>query len=236
MFNYGASGSMVDNKVTNANDAIEANWSTGTQFLDNDVSKSGSGVHTDNNGGDGGSADLIRGNTVHDCKTDGYGIWVFAPYVSATADSNTVKGRYVGLAAYGSHVSGQGPTFSNNVVKGDGAKTTDPTGTYGAYVSTEIIGYGYGDVNAFFTGNSFEHFGTGLFVTQTGALVREDDPPSGQATVTAHNNSFHDNGTGANGDTGTSVNAESNWWGASRARTWAAAATPRRARWTPRPG
>lgn len=204
MFNFGGSGVMADNKVTNANDAVSANWSTGTQFLGNDVSKSGSGVHTDNNGGFGGVADLIQDNTVHDCKIDGYGVWVFAPSVSPTVDSNTVNGCYVGLAAFGSQVSGQGPTFSNNDVKGSGAKTSDPAGTYGAYLTTDLLGFGFGDLTATLTGNSLEHFGTGMFVTQASG---------GVASVTAHGNSFHDNGTGANGDTGTSVNAENNWWG-----------------------
>ena len=200
MFNFGGSGVMADNTVTNANDAISANWSTGTQFLRNDVSKSGSGVHTDNSG----VADLIQGNSVQDCKTDGYGIFVFAPFVSATVDSNKVEGCYVGLAAFGSQVSGQGPTFSNNDVEGSGAKTTDPTGTYGAYLTTDLLGFGFGDLTTVLTGNSFEHFGTGMFVTQASG---------GTSTVTAHRNSFHDNGTGANGDAGTVVNAQNNWWG-----------------------
>jgi hypothetical protein len=202
MFDFGGSGVMADNKVTSANDAISANWSTGTQFLRNDISKSGSGVHTDNYSG--GLPDLIQGNTVHDCKVDGYGVWVFAPYVSVTVDSNTVKGCYVGLAAFGSQVSGQGPTFSDNDVNGSGAKTTDPTGTYGAYLTTDLLGFGFGNLTATLTDNSFEHFGTGMFVTQASG---------GTATVAAHNNSFHNNGAGANGDTGTSVNAENNWWG-----------------------
>ena len=204
MFNFGGSGVMADNTVTNANDAISANWSTGTQFLGNDISKSGSGVHTDNNGGSGGAADLIQGNTVHNCPTDGYGVFVFAPYVSATVDSNTVTGCAVGLAAFGSGASGQGPTFSNNDVNGSGAKTTDPTGTYGAYLTTDQLGNGFADLTATLTGNSFKHFGTGMFVTQASG---------GQATVTAHNNSFLNNGTGANGMPSTVVNATNNWWG-----------------------
>jgi hypothetical protein len=209
MFNYGGSGVMADNKVTNANDAISANHSTGTQFLNNDVSKSGSGVHTDNNGDSGGSADVIQGNHVHDCNKDGYGIFVFAPYVSATVDSNTVEGCYVGLAAFGGF--GGSATFSNNVVKGDGAKTTDPNGTYGAYLTTDLLGFGFGDLTATLTGNSFEHFGTGMFVTQTTPTA--PGPSGGQATVMASNNSFHNNGTGANGLAGTIVNAANNWWG-----------------------
>jgi hypothetical protein len=129
---------------------------------------------------------------------------VFAPYLSATVDSNMIKGCSVALAAYGSQLSGQGPTFSDNNLNGCGAKTTDPNGTYGAYPTTDLLGFGFGDLTGTLTGNSFEHFGTGTFVTQASG---------GVATVTAHNNSFHNNGTGANGDTGTSVNAVNNWWG-----------------------
>jgi len=204
MFNFGGSGVMAENTVTNANDAISANWSTGTEFLDNTISKSGSGVHTDNNGGDGGVADLIQGNTVRNCSTGGYGVFVFAPYVSATVEANSVTGCAVGLAAFGSEVSGQGPSFSNNNVNGAAAKTTDPTGTYGAYLTTDLLGYGFGDLTATLTGNTIKNFGTGMFVTQASG---------GQATVTAHNNSILNNGTGANGIAGTVVNATSNWWG-----------------------
>src|SRR5438445_2534931 len=79
MFDFEGAGVMSFNKVTNAHDAISANWSKGTQFLRNQVSKSGSGVHTDNNGGSGGSADLLNENTVRECKVNGYGVWVFVP-------------------------------------------------------------------------------------------------------------------------------------------------------------
>jgi hypothetical protein len=62
------------------------------------------------------------------------------------------------------------------------------------------------------TGNSFENFQTGMFVTQTTPTL--GDLAGGQATVTASpNNSFHNNGTGANGGPGTLVDARNNWWG-----------------------
>jgi hypothetical protein len=204
MFNFEGSGTMSNNKVTSANDAISANWSKGTQFLNNKVSKSASGVHTDNNGGSGGAADLIKGNKVSECTTDGYGVWVFVPYVSATVESNKVKGCYVGLATFGGAVSGQGPTFAGNQVNGTGATTTDPNGTYGAYLSTDQLGFGSGDLTVALTSDSFVHSGTGLFVTQAAGS---------QATVTASNSSIYANGTGANGETGTTVNAQNNWWG-----------------------
>jgi hypothetical protein len=211
MFDFGGSGVMADNLVINANDAISANWSTGTQFLGNTVLDSGSGVHTDNNGGAGGVADLIKDNYVQGCTVNGYGIYTFAPYVSATVESNTVVGCYVGLADFGSSVSGQGPTFANNTVSGFGAKTTDPNGTYGAYLTTDLLGYAFGDLTATLTGNLFTLSGTGMFVTQT--TPTPGQPAGGQATVTASGNSFVADKTGANGGVGTVVNAANNWWG-----------------------
>jgi hypothetical protein len=214
MFDFEGSGEMSDNKVTNASDAISANWSKGTKFLDNVISNSGSGIHTDNNGGSGGVADVIEGNKVKDCTSNGYGIWVFAPYVSATVESNKVTGCYVGLGAFGGAVSGQGPTFAKNVVNGAGAQTTEPGGTYGAYLTTDQLGYGFGELTVTLNGNSFEHATTGLLVTQTSPTPGQ--PAGGQATVTASGNSFHANATGANGEAGTVVNAEGDWWGCSK--------------------
>jgi hypothetical protein len=215
MFDFGGSGVMSSNKVLNANDAISANWSTGTQFLSNVIFKSGSGVHTDNNGGFGGSADTIKGNTVRECKTDGYGIFVFVPYVSATVESNKVSGCSVGLAAFGSATSGQGPAFIKNAVNGTGASTTNNAGTFGAYLTTDQLGFGYGDLTATLSGNSISRFNTGLFVTQS--TPTEGQPAGGQATVTASpNNSLYGNGTGANGGLGTTVSAQNDWWGCAK--------------------
>jgi hypothetical protein len=215
MFDFEGAGTMSYNKVLNANDAISANWSKGTQFLNNTISKSGSGVHSDNNGGAGGTADVIKANTVRECKVNGYGVFVFVPYVSATVESNKVTGCSVGLAVYGSAVSGQGPTFVKNVANGTGASTTNNAGTVGAYLTTDQLGYAYGDVTATLTGNSLSHFNTGMFVTQT--TPTEGQPAGGQANITASpNNSFYATGTGANGNTGTKVNAQEDWWGCAK--------------------
>jgi hypothetical protein len=212
IFAFEGSGLMASNRVSEANDAISANWSKGIQFVGNRVIKSGSGVHTDNNGGAGGSADVIKGNVVKECKVDGYGVWVFVPYVSASVEGNKVSGCAVGLAAFGSAVSGQGPTFTSNVVNGTGGQTSENAGTYGAYLTTDQLGFEFGDLTATLTGNTFSHVNTGLFVTQTSPT--EGQPAGGQATVTATpNNSFVADGTGANGDTGTIVKAEEDWWG-----------------------
>jgi Right handed beta helix region len=212
MFDFEGGGVMAHNKVTDANDAISANWSTGTQFLYNKVTHSGSGVHTDNNGGAGGTADLIVGNKIRECNTDGYGIFVFVPYVSATVEANKIKSCAVGLSAFGGAVSGQGPTFSDNVVNGLGAPTSGGAGTYGAYLTTDQLGFAYGDLTTTLEGNSFTHFNTGMLVTQTSPTTGQ--PAGGQATVAAAgNNSFYADGTGANGETGTVVSAENDWWG-----------------------
>jgi nitrous oxidase accessory protein NosD len=211
LFAFEGEGEMDHNKVSAANDAISENWSKGTRFIDNVVSKSSSGVHTDNNGGSGGSADVIEGNKVSECASNGYGIWVFVPYVSATVQANKVTGCYIGLAAFGSAVSGQGPQFVANKVDGTEAATTDPAGSYGVYLTTDQLGFAYGDLTASLSGNTIKHTGTGLLVTQSEPTPGQ--PAGGQATVTATGNSIHPNGTGANGEPGTVVEAQNNWWG-----------------------
>jgi nitrous oxidase accessory protein NosD len=210
MFDNSGAGVMEDNHVSEANDAISANWSKGTQFIGNTVTKSGSGVHTDNNGGSGGSADLIKGNKISECKINGYGIFVFVPYVSATVEGNRVKGCTVGLAVFGSAVSGQGPTFTGNRIDGAGASTSEGL-TYGAYITTDQLGYESGDVTATLTGNTLKDTGTGLLVTQTQPTAGQ--LAGGQATVTAHGNSIMKNMIGADGETGTVVEAQNDWWG-----------------------
>jgi hypothetical protein len=75
----------IGNTVSNCNDAIASNWSKGSTYVNNTVSSSGSGIHTDNNGGQGGVADIIQNNTVSNSAANGYGIWVFAPYVPVGA-------------------------------------------------------------------------------------------------------------------------------------------------------
>lgn len=208
MFAFEGSGSMDHNRVNDANDAISANWSKGTEFADNKVTNSGSGIHTDNNGGAGGSADLITGNKISECKENGYGIFVFVPYVSPRVSANQVSGCSVGLAAYGGAVAGQGPTFYGNSVSGTGAT---PTAAYGVYLTTDQLGYEFGELTATLTQNSIERFGTGILVTQTNPT--EGQPAGGQANVTAHLNTIEKNTAGATGEPGTSVEAQENYWG-----------------------
>jgi nitrous oxidase accessory protein NosD len=205
MFSFESSGRMVDNDVSEANDAISSNWSKGIEFTGNKITSSGSGIHTDNNGGSGGVADKIVGNQISHCKPNGYGIFVFVPYVSATVEDNKVKGCTVGLALFGGAVSGQGPTFRSNQTDSKGASTSEGL-NYGALITTDQLGFGSGDATATLTEDTIKHAGVGLFVTQESGS---------QATVTAHQNSIYKNSTGANGAPGTVVEAQSNWWGCS---------------------
>jgi hypothetical protein len=92
-----------------------------------------------------------------------------------------------------------------------GAIATDPAGSYGAYVTTDQLGFAFGDVTASLTGNSLMHSSTGLLVTQTEPTPGQS--AGGQATVTATGNTIHSNGAGANGQPGTTVEAQNNWWG-----------------------
>jgi len=96
LFTFGGSGTFRANTVTNAFDGLVANHSGGTLFIDNvvdcdpaDIALGTSGVHTDNTGDGGGSADLLQGNRVTDCA---YGVWVFAPYITPTVELNTASG------------------------------------------------------------------------------------------------------------------------------------------------
>ena len=198
IFAFGGTGTMSENTVSWANDAISANHSNGIRFLDNTVRHSGSGVHTDNSNDGGGVADAIDGNTVSDCMPNGYGVWVFVPYKAPSVTNNTVRGCDVGLAAFGSGAAVT-TTFSRNKVTGTGA-----AGTRGAYVSTTEFGFGDSPVTVAFDHNTFSRFETGMFVEETAGKV---------ATVTAHRNSIEGNTQGLNNSGSHVADATCNWWG-----------------------
>jgi nitrous oxidase accessory protein NosD len=220
MFNFGGAGVMARNRASDCNDALSSNWSRGVQFLDNEISRSGSGVHTDNAGGDGGTSDLIEGNTVKQCQTDGYGIWVFLPYIDVTVRDNVVRGCTVGLAAFGQGA----PTttlFTGNSLNGAGAPSSSPSESLGAIVSTDGLGFGATDASALFTDNVIQHFNRGVYVEQNCEMFFSFFPSDcagggGRATVTLYNNVINGNHTGVKGQPLTAVDARRNWWGCSR--------------------
>ncbi len=161
IFNLYGSGVIANNTVSNANDAIAANWSAGTQFLNNTVTNSGSGIHTDNSG-EFGSTDTISGNTISNGPANSYGIFVFAPFSPVNVSNNTITN-----VDYGLTLSGRGwgtppttVTFDNNTVN---ANVAD------AYVTTDVWGYFSSDVNATFNNNIFTGGQYGFYLESQGA-------------------------------------------------------------------
>ncbi len=184
----GNAGTMSNNTVSDSSDGLNSNYSHGITFLDNRITRSGAGVHTDNAGGaGGGSADLVKGNTVRDCQAGGIGLMSFVSYVAPAFQGNTVRNCDTGIAVYGTATAAS-PVFTNNQVTGTGA-----AGTVGALITTDltIFGFGYFNVSATFTGNSFERSDTGIRVQQNGGKA-------GAATL--DQNSVARNGTGIEAD------------------------------------
>ena len=201
IFNFGGSGVFSNNVVSDSSDAISANWSMGTKFQNNTIIHSASGIHTDNNGGSGGDADLIDGNVVRDGTDGAYGIWVFAPYRAVTVSGNTVTNVDVGLAAAGQSAPVV-TLFTNNTVLGNFA----PKGA-GVYVTSSLFGFGSTDVAASFGGNFIQNHATGFFLESTNGF---------SLNVTAFDNSISGNVTGVQtNDQGGHfiMNASGNWWG-----------------------
>ena len=57
MFNFGGAGSFTNNTVSDANDGNFFQLVYRFYLYGNTITASGSGIHTDNNGGSGGAAD-----------------------------------------------------------------------------------------------------------------------------------------------------------------------------------
>jgi hypothetical protein len=212
IFAWGGPGTIANNTVSLANDGISANHSSGIQFLNNVITQSGSGIHTDNSGDGGGVADLIQGNSV-DCTgvSGAYGIWTFVPYLAPTVNNNTVTNCDVGLSAWG---QGAAVThhFTNNTVTGNGA-----AGSAGVYVTTDLIGWGYTDITVDFRNNSITGFETGVYFTADQQSWNTYPYEEKTINATFYGNSFDDNTDVMLLDTGGvyNVNASANWWDSS---------------------
>ena len=210
IMNFGGSGTIASNTVSDANDAIAANWSRGTQFLDNTITNSGSGIHTDNSGNAAGSvADVIRGNEVTcDGTASQYGIWTFAPYLAPTVDMNTITDCGVGLSAWGQGAAVVAQ-FTKNVVMGP-----EIADSIGVYVTTSLIDYGYTDVAVRFEENIITGNATAIYLT---ADPQSGNEPYTEKTIRAvfFNNTLAGNTVVM--DMGSQdtciVDASANWWG-----------------------
>lgn len=208
IFNWIGGGTIANNTVSWANDAISSNWSaTGITFRDNTITHSGSGVHTDNSSG----ADVITNNSVSDCMADGYGIWTFVQYTAATVSNNTISGCSIGLGAFGGAFSGPTVTtlFTGNSVTGDSSP-----GSIGAWVQTATFGYGNTSVAASFTGNTISGFESGVYVDDSDDPYANGDTSGPLATVTLYRNAIAGNGAGLSNSGVATATATCNWWGA----------------------
>ena len=211
IFGWGGPGTFAYNVVSYANDGISANHSKGIQFLNNNVSFSGSGIHTDNSGDGGGVADMISGNTVSNCLGNDYGIWTFVNYLPVTVQNNTVTGCALPYSVWGS-----GNTTTVQFTGNTATAPTPNTGSIGFYLTTSGAGWGYYDAHADFTGNTISGFDTGIYL---GAEETTWDPdPYVAKTITG--NISRNNITGSTsmaageGSTGTYLASfEENWWG-----------------------
>ncbi len=163
MFNFGGAGAFTNNTVSNTNDAISSNWSKGSTYSGNIVTNSGSGIHTDNNGGLGGIADVIQNNNISNSPTGGLGIFVFAPYVATSIDGNTVTNVETGLANFGQNAIAT-PIFTRNTVDAQ-----NKANSIGILQTTDQLGFGSNNVSGSYTNNYIENNNTGISVVyQTG--------------------------------------------------------------------
>jgi hypothetical protein len=160
--NGGNSGSMTNNTVSDSSDALSSNNSHGITFRSNTISRSGSGVHTDNAGDGGGTADVISENTVRNCTPGGYGIFTFVSYIAPTVSNNDITNCTIGLAVYGV-ANPVTPLFKGNTVRNNGG-----AGTIGALVTTDLSALGFTpyDVSATFINNEFRNSATDIQVVQ----------------------------------------------------------------------
>lgn len=186
-----SSGVLRDNTVSDSSDALNSNWSEGVQFLNNTITRSGSGVHTDNAGFMLTTpSDLIQGNTVKDCTPGGYGVWSFVSYVAPVFEDNTITNCDIGLAAYGTQQPNT-PAFYDNTVRGAGGANT-----VGALITTDVTSLGFPPdlpIAVFLGNNTFKNVGTGIHLQQTAG--------SGHPlTATLDGNTISGSGTGIDVD------------------------------------
>jgi hypothetical protein len=214
IFNYGGSGILANNTVSQTGDAISANHSRGTQFLNNVITNSLSGIHTDNTGDGGGTADLMQGNSVSNSPVGAYGIWVFVPYIAPTVQDNNVTNVDIGLGAFaGDYIPGSIVTtpFLRNTVDAQ-----HRANSLGFYITNTTWSYGTSTVAATVANSFIKNNTYGMYLESTGG---------DSVRLVATSNSFTGNDTtvktdsvpaiyGGNGTVGTLVaDLRGNWWG-----------------------
>ncbi|MFZ1684549.1 MAG: T9SS type A sorting domain-containing protein, partial [Candidatus Zixiibacteriota bacterium] len=199
MFNFGGSGIFANNTVSYCGDAISSNWSTGTKYLNNTISYSGSAVHTDNNGGYGGSADTIRGNVAFNSLTNGYGFWVFFPYLIPVVENNSVTNFDVGLFVWGSANATGSAIFAGNTVDAQ-----HKAGSVASMVTTGQAAWYYAaDARATFNGNTLKNADYGFYSEELEGF---------NTAVALNGNKYLGNGEGLE-NAGAALNVQNNAFG-----------------------
>ena len=215
IFCYGGSGIFSHNTVSQANDAISANHSRGTQFLNNIITNSGSGIHTDNTHDGGGiGPDLIQGNTVSNGPAGSYGIWVFVPYAPVTVENNIVTNVEVGIGEFAGATSSpiQNVTFNNNQIDGQ-----DKANSIGFYLTNTSFGYGNYNVSATLSNSTIKNNVYGVYLESnlgnTLTLIANDN----NQILTNTNQVYTDFVPVIYGGAGTvgtvAADMRFNWWG-----------------------
>ncbi len=206
IFNFGNSGIIDSNKVTNANDGIVANQSTGTIFSNNTTT--GIGIHTDNNGGSGGTTDTLKNNTVSNVSSaNGYGILVFLPSRNVIVEENTITGSYIAIGNVGSGTTGVTPIFRRNTI--DDQNIANSTGVF---QTTSIPGFGPSNVSGTYLNNFIRNNQQGFYLKQESGFT---------STIVANQNSITGNSTsvaiavGPDGAGTLTNNFSCNWYGGS---------------------
>jgi nitrous oxidase accessory protein NosD len=205
MFNFGGAGAFSGNSVASCNDAISANHSKGTEFLNNTVTGCGRGIHTDNAGDGGGTADRIEGNEVSSSTATGYGIFVFVPYIAPVVTNNTIRDCAVGLTCAGAY-SPVKVEFTQNTIDG-----MNKANSVGLYVTTQVWGYTSGNVTAILRHNFVINNVYGAVLESeagfTNSLTLTDNDFSGYSLAAVYKE------TGTLGAGTFAVDASANWWG-----------------------
>ena len=197
IMNWAGAGLIKNNILSLCNDAICSNHSSGVTYELNVITTSGSGIHSDNNGDGGGTADIIRNNNVSLGTSGSYGIWVFASYLNTEVYENTVSGVLVGLCASGQY--GGTPLFTRNTIFNS---------AYGVSTTTSLFGWGSANCTATFTNN---------FIDNNTAEGFDIEAELGYTnTTTANDNHIQGNlvGVAVSGAGTFALDFECNWWGA----------------------
>lgn len=194
IMNWAGTGLIQNNNVSQAD--ICSNHSAGVIYEYNTVTNSGGGIHTDNNGSMGGTADILRYNNVSSGATNAYGIWVFASYLNTQVYENTVTGVSVGLCASGQQ--GGIPSFTANTISNN---------QYGVATTTSLFGWGSSNCTAVFTNNFIDNN------TVEGIDCEAEIGYTNSTTVNNNHITGNTLGVATSGAGTQSLNMECNWWG-----------------------